>query len=140
MSILKNIFDKIFHRNDSNTSTTQSTSTQQNNTTTTPSSPAAATQSTPTSGNTAIADVDVEKILNDLAKKSGQPLNWRTSIVDLLKLLEIDSSLQARKQLAHELNFSGDTNDSASMNIWLHKQVMNSLAANGGKVPPELKD
>ena len=67
-------------------------------------------------------------------------LNWRTSIVDLLKLLSLDSSLDSRKELAKELNYSGDTSDSASMNIWLHRQVMNKLAANGGKVPADLKD
>jgi hypothetical protein len=85
-------------------------------------------------------EVDVEQILNNMSQASGQTLNWRTSIVDLLKLLGLDSSLQARKELASELGYSGDTNDSASMNIWLHRQVMNKLAANGGKVPADLKD
>ena len=66
-------------------------------------------------------------------------LNWRTSIVDLMKALDIDSSLPARKDLAKELGYSGDMNDSASMNVWLHKQVMSKLAANGGKLPPEIK-
>jgi hypothetical protein len=84
--------------------------------------------------------VDVEAILNNMQQQSGQQLNWRTSIVDLLKLLNLDSSLQARKELAAELHYSGDTNDSASMNIWLHKQVMKKLAENGGKVPADLKD
>ena len=84
--------------------------------------------------------VDVEAVLNGMQQQSGQQLNWRTSIVDLLKLLGLDSSLQARKELAAELNYTGDTNDSASMNIWLHRQVMNKLAANGGKVPADLKD
>ena len=84
------------------------------------------------------APVDVEANLTELAK--GHDLNWRTSIVDLMKLLDLDSSLSARKELAHELGYSGDTADSASMNIWLHRQVMNKLAANGGKVPADLKD
>jgi hypothetical protein len=84
--------------------------------------------------------VDVEAVLNNMQQQSGQQLNWRTSIVDLLKLLGLDSSLQARKELAAELQYTGDTNDSASMNIWLHRQVMNKLAANGGKVPADLKD
>ena len=84
--------------------------------------------------------VDVEQILNDMQKSSGQQLNWRTSIVDLLKLLGLDSSLQARKELAAELHYTGDTGDSAAMNIWLHRQVMNKLAANGGKVPADLRD
>ncbi|MDB5934091.1 MAG: hypothetical protein JWQ01_1435 [Massilia sp.] len=87
-----------------------------------------------------MAEVDVESILNNKAASAGQPLNWRSSIVDLLKLLDLDSSLQSRKELAAELNYSGDTNDSATMNIWLHRQVMNKLAANGGKVPADLKD
>jgi hypothetical protein len=84
--------------------------------------------------------VDVEKILNDKAAGRAEKLNWRTSIVDLMKLLDLDSSLAARKALAAELHFSGDTNDSAAMNIWLHRQVMNKLAQNGGKVPADLKD
>ncbi|GAA5022377.1 hypothetical protein GCM10025794_08870 [Massilia kyonggiensis] len=84
--------------------------------------------------------VDVEAVLNGMQQQSGQQLNWRTSIVDLLKLLGLDSSLQARKELAAELHYTGDTSDSASMNIWLHRQVMNKLAANGGKVPADLKD
>jgi hypothetical protein len=88
----------------------------------------------------AMPQVDVEAVLNNMQQQSGQQLNWRTSIVDLLKLLGLDSSLQARKELAAELNYTGDTNDSASMNIWLHRQVMNKLAANGGKVPADLKD
>ncbi|RSZ56067.1 DUF3597 domain-containing protein [Massilia atriviolacea] len=82
--------------------------------------------------------VDVEAILSGMPQ--SQNLNWRTSIVDLLKLLNLDSSLQSRKELASELDYKGDTGDSASMNIWLHRQVMNKLAANGGKVPADLKD
>ena len=84
--------------------------------------------------------VDVEAVLTQLAAQKGQTLNWRTSIVDLMKLLDLDSSLAERKELARELGYSGDMNDSASMNIWLHKQVMRKLADNGGKVPAELKD
>ncbi len=87
-----------------------------------------------------VSEVDVEAILSAKAQQAGQPLNWRSSIVDLLKLLDLDSSLQSRKELAQELHYSGDTGDSATMNIWLHRQVMNKLAENGGKVPAELKD
>jgi hypothetical protein len=83
--------------------------------------------------------VDVEAILTDLASRNPQRLNWRTSIVDLMKLLNLDSSLNARKELARELHYTGDMTDSASMNTWLHKQVMQKLAANGGKVPDDLK-
>ena len=88
---------------------------------------------------TPMADVDVEQILNERAQKSPEKLNWTTSIVVLMKLLGLDSSLAARKELAKELNYTGDTNDSAAMNTWLHRQVMNKVAANGGKVPAELK-
>jgi hypothetical protein len=83
--------------------------------------------------------VDVAAIVDKAAAATGEKLEWRTSIVDLMKALNIDSSLTARKELAKELGYTGDTNDSASMNIWLHKQVMAKLAANGGKLPPEIK-
>jgi 3-oxoacyl-ACP reductase-like protein len=83
--------------------------------------------------------VDVAAIVDKLVAAQKERLEWRTSIVDLLKALDIDSSLAARKDLAKELGYSGDTNDSASMNVWLHKQVMSKLAANGGKLPPEIK-
>jgi Domain of unknown function (DUF3597) len=87
----------------------------------------------------AAAPVDVSAIMDNLAGRSSERLDWRRSIVDLMKLLNLDSSLAARKELAQELNYAGDTNDSASMNIWLHKQVMIKLAENGGKVPDELR-
>ncbi|MCC8979099.1 DUF3597 domain-containing protein [Bradyrhizobium acaciae] len=83
--------------------------------------------------------VDVAPILDKAVAAKGEKLEWRTSIVDLMKALDIDSSLTARKELAKELGYTGDTNDSASMNIWLHKQVMTKLAANGGKLPPDIK-
>jgi len=85
------------------------------------------------------APVDVAAVLDGLAKQNKQKLPWRTSIVDLMKLLDLDSSSTARKNLAEELHYSGDTKDSAKMNIWLHKQVMIKLAENGGKVPDDLK-
>jgi hypothetical protein len=83
--------------------------------------------------------VDVAPILDKAVAAKGEKLEWRTSIVDLMKALDIDSSFSARKELAKELGYTGDSNDSASMNIWLHKQVMTKLAANGGKLPPEIK-
>ena len=83
--------------------------------------------------------VDVAPILDKAVKAKGEKLEWRTSIVDLMKALDIDSSFSARKELAKELGYTGDSNDSASMNIWLHKQVMTKLAANGGKLPPDIK-
>ena len=73
-------------------------------------------------------------------KQSGQTLNWRTSIVDTLKALGLDSDIAARKELAKELNYTGDTGDSATMNVWLQKAVMKKLSENGGKVPADLMD
>ena len=106
-----------------------------------PSSGGSAPASTATGGGTASGgQVDVEEVLNGMAAKNAQQLNWRTSIVDLMKLLDIDSSLQARKSLADELHYTGDKEDSATMNVWLHKQVIKKLEENGGKVPADLKD
>jgi hypothetical protein len=93
-----------------------------------PSAPAAPAQS-----------VDVAAILDKAVAAKGEKLAWRTSIVDLMKALNIDSSFSARKELATELGYTGDSNDSATMNIWLHKQVMAKLAANGGKLPSDVK-
>jgi len=122
MSILRSILNKIFPGNR-------------------PAAPAAPASGTSSPVSTPGAPVvDVAEVLNELAKKSPEKLNWRTSIVDLMKLLGLDSSLSARKTLAQELHYTGDMNDSTSMNIWLHKQVMKKLAENGGKVPADLKN
>ena len=102
------------------------------------SSPTLAPGATPASA-PAAQTVDVAAIVDKAAAASGEKLAWRTSIVDLMKTLKLDSSLTARKQLAKELNYTGDTNDSATMNVWLHKQVMAKLAANGGKLPADIK-
>lgn len=83
----------------------------------------------------AAVSVDVDAVLAGLAAKAGQPLNWKESIVDLLKLLGMDSSLEARRQLATELHYSGDQHDSAAMNVWLIKEVRKKLTENGGKLP-----
>jgi Domain of unknown function (DUF3597) len=104
----------------------------------TPARPTAAPSTAPAAP--AMAEVDVQAVLQAMAAKNSQKLNWRTSIVDLMKLLEIDSSLENRKELAKELGYKEDTTDSARMNIWLHKRVMQELARNGGKVPAELTD
>ena len=112
---------------------------------TAPAAPApggSAPSSAPAAGSSAAPaqTVDVAAIVDKAAAAhKGEKLEWRTSIVDLMKALDIDSSLAARKDLARELSYSGDMNDSASMNVWLHKQVMSKLAANGGKLPPEIK-
>lgn len=100
-----------------------------------PDAPASSASAAPAGG----AQVDVTQVLDGMAAKAGQKLNWKVSIVDLMKLLGMDSGLGARKELAHELGYTGDTNDSASMNIWLHKQVMAKFAAAGGKLPPDLQ-
>lgn len=101
---------------------------------------AAPAAAAPASATASLSQVDLEAVMTERAAKAGQTLNWRTSIVDLMKLLDIDSSLGARKELATELGYSGDTNDSAAMNVWLHKEVMRKIAENGGTVPADLKD
>ena len=98
------------------------------------SAPAAAAVATPA------ASVDVAARLDEMKAASRQTLNWRESIVDLMKLVGIDSDITNRRALAHELGYTGDLNDSATMNVWLHKQVMEKLAENGGKVPANLLD
>jgi 3-oxoacyl-ACP reductase-like protein len=144
MGILGNIFSKIFpSAHAANANANAGAAPAPASTTpagTAATAPAAASGATSAQSPQAISAVDVEQILDGLASKATQKLNWKTSIVDLLKLLDLDSSLGARKQLAAELNFTGDTSDSATMNVWLHRQVMNKLAANGGKVPADLKD
>lgn len=84
--------------------------------------------------------VDVAANLDAMAASNNEKLDWKHSIVDLMKLVGMDSSMTARKELADELGYKGDKNDSATMNIWLHKEVMKKLAANGGKVPADLLD
>jgi hypothetical protein len=103
-----------------------------------PSAGAAAAASTATAA--PAQPVDVEAVVSGMAAKKKEKLDWRKSIVDLMKVLDLDSSLSARKELAQELGYSGKLDGSAEMNIWLHKQVMKKLAENGGKVPADLKD
>ncbi len=98
--------------------------------------PGAATGTAPATPQQA---VDVAAVLDGLKAQAGQELNWKTSIVDLMKLLSMDSSLAARKELAKELHYTGDTDDSAMMNVWLHKQIMTKLAEHGGKLPDDIK-
>ena len=101
--------------------------------------PAGATVSAPAP--TSTAPVDVVQSLDDMAAAKGNSdLNYKTSIVDLMKLLGLDSSLDSRKELATELGYTGNKDGSAEMNIWLHKEVMRQLAANGGKVPASMTD
>ena len=100
----------------------------------------AAPSITPTAGAGAQQSVDVEAVVSGFAAKKKEKLDWRHSIVDLMKVLDLDSSLEARKELATELGYSGKLDGSAEMNLWLHKQVMKKLAEIGGKVPADLKD
>ena len=91
-----------------------------------------------TAGVATASSVDVAAILDRMAASNNEKLDWKHSIVDLMKLLDMDSSLAERKELARDLNYTGDTNDSATMNMWLHKEVMRKLAENGGNVPADL--
>ena len=135
MSIFGNIMSKIFGRGSAEAA---------------PAAPApagggassapAGAPASPSGGSSSGQGVDVEAVLKGMATQSKQKLDYRHSIVDLMKLLDLDSSLAARKELAKELHYTGDTNDSAAMNVWLHKQVMRKLAENGGKVPDDLKN
>lgn len=136
MSMFGTIMSKIFGHSASATSApaaAQATATPGSAPTDTTVQQPAATAATPAQ------TVDVGAVLAGMAAQSGQPSNYKTSIVDLMKLLGLDSSLEARTTLAHELNYSGNTQDSAAMNIWLHKEVMTKLEQNGGIVPAELK-
>ena len=128
MSILGDIVSRIFRHSASPASAAPAGSPQSK-----PASPQAAPPATPGS------PVDVAAIMDKLAAQSKEKLDWRKSIVDLMKLLKLDSSIAARKRLAEELHYTGNLKDSASMNVWLHKQVMIKLAENGGKVPNELR-
>ena len=131
MSIFSSIMSKIFHHPQAQKSAPAAPQP----------APAAAAPHTdaPPAPPEPMAAVDVEAVLTVMAQNDPQTLDWRHSIVDLMKLLSIDPSLAARKELAGELGYTGDTNDSAAMNIWLHKAVMDKLAANGGLVPDSLR-
>lgn len=143
MSIFKDILNKLLGKaKPASTTTTTATAG-----TPAPSSPTAAPAGGTSQGSPAgaaaakpapLSGVDVEAIMDRLVTESGQALVWRTSIVDTMKALGVDSSLEHRKELARELHYTGDMNDSAAMNIWLHKRLMEELAANGGKLPKEL--
>jgi hypothetical protein len=99
---------------------------------------ASAAPAMPAAAAASASSVDVAAVLDKLAAKNSEKLDWKHSIVDLMKLVGMESSLSARKELAHDLHYNGDMNDSATMNIWLHKEVMQKLAANGAKVPQDL--
>lgn len=106
----------------------------------TPAAPAPAAPAPASTPAAASAPFDVGPALDAAVKKSGQKLDWKHSIVDLMKALGMDASLSERKELAAELGYTGDTGDSAKMNMWLHKALMKKLSENGGKVPADLLD
>jgi hypothetical protein len=136
MSILGNIFDKILgkHAGPSQTTTTPFTRPVQSH----PAAAPAPAATAPTPAPEHLQQVDVAALLDGMAKGNAQKLDWRHSIVDMMKLLGMDSGLAERKALAQELGYTADTSDTAKMNLWLHEQVLHKLADNGGKVPAEL--
>ena len=147
MGLLSNLISKIFSYAPTTPTAAASAPAAQPAVTTQPTAatapavstpPAAAPTPMPSAPKPAPPVVDIALVMEGLAAKNPEKLDWKRSIVDLMKLVGMDSSLSARKELATELHYTGDMNDSASMNIWLHKEVLKKLAENGGKVPPEL--
>lgn len=140
------IFDKIKHAifGEAKAAEPVAASPQKTEPAQAPASPSAAPSPTPAAApaqsKPATATVDIVPLLDAAVKKSGQKLDWRRSIVDLMKAVGMDASLAERKELAAELGYTGDTNDSAKMNMWLHKALMKRLSENGGKVPADLLD
>jgi len=132
MSVLGNIMGAIFGHGSAQASPSPTAA---------PAAPKVQASPSPTAAPAApkTQTVDVAAIVDKAAASKGEKLAWRTSIVDLMKALGLDSSLAARKELAKELHYTGNTNDSAAMNVWLHKQVMSKLAENGGKLPADIK-
>ena len=137
MGMFTDLMHKIFHPSAQPASGAPSAATGGESAEAQPTQPGAS-GGTPTPTAQPTSSVDVAAILDTMASESKQKLDWRHSIVDLMKLVGMDSSLKARRELAADLNYSGDTNDTATMNIWLHKEVMKKLAENGGKVPGDL--
>lgn len=134
MSIFGTLMSKIFHHGQADTPAAAPAPTVN-----TPSQ-APAVAGAPQAAPVAAQSVDVEGILEAMAAQYPHEVNWRYSIVDLMAMLGMDNSLSQRKELAQELGYTGDMNDSATMNVWLHKQVMKKLAENGGQVPASLMD
>ena len=137
MGLLSNLMSKIFSHAATATPVSGSPSAAQPGAAT-PTAPAVQSAPAATAPAAPLQTVDIAAILNGLAAKNPEKLDWKRSIVDLMKLVGMDSSFGARKQLATELHYTGDPNDSAAMNVWLQKQVLIKLSENGGKVPAEL--
>ena len=139
MSVFESIRNAIFGRSASAASAPAAAATAAPQPIPTPSTAFGQPAAQPSAPPATPQPVDVEAILSGLAAKNPQRLNWQQSIVDLMKLLGLDSSLQNRTALAKELGYTGDTANSAAMNIWLQKEVMTKLAESGGKVPQSLR-
>ena len=137
MSILGKIFGRIFPHANAGQAPASPQATAPTPAGAAPQQPQAAPQQAPTA---TVERVDIEKVLDGMAAANSQKLNWRTSIVDLMKLVGMESTLQERRELADELGYRGDKQDTAAMNMWLHKAVMKKLEENGGKVPANLLD
>lgn len=133
MGLFKNLMYKIFHATGNAEAPPDARKPGESSAT---AKPAGGAQ--PGAGATPQGPVDIAAVLDKMAAANHEKLDWRHSIVDLMKLVGMDSSLAERKELAADLKYTGDTNDSATMNMWLHKEVMHKLAENGGKVPAEL--
>jgi len=133
MGLFNSLMSKIFGH---------ATPTATTGTSAAPTTPAQPPATATAAATTAVAPpppvVDVAAVLNALAAKNPEKLDWKRSIVDLMKLVGMDSSLSARKELARDLDYTGDMNDSSSMNVWLHQEVLRKLSENGGKVPQDL--
>ena len=136
MSIFGTIISKIFGKANPDSAAVATVAAEP----TDASTPVAAVSATPSASPavTPLSGVDVAAVMDRFVVESGQHLDWRVSIVDLMKALGLDSSLDHRKQLAAEFGYTGNSGDSASMNIWLHKEVLKALAANGGILPANL--
>lgn len=137
MSILTDIFHKIFPNDhpvfsQSSTTTASSSSQQQ-------AQQSDASSSIHVIPSIVMGELDIEAILDKKAQEKDQSLNWQTSITDLLQLLELDSNFESRKELAHELHYVGDMGDSVAFDNWLLHHLMSKLAINGGKVPEDLR-
>lgn len=135
MSIFGTIMSKIFHHDPAAAASPTASTTAA---TATPAATDATSEAAAAAPDPAMPAVDVEEMLNSIAAQYSHPVNWRYSIVDLMAILGIDNSLAQRKALAGELGYTGDMNDTATMNTWLHKEVMRKLAENGGRVPADL--
>jgi len=146
MKLFNTIMSKIFGHSSASASATAAPTAAQNAPQTGSASAGASAQAAaPSAANAGASSpqqpsVDVNAVLTEMASKNSEKLDWKKSIVDLMKLVGMDSSLASRKELATELGYTGDQGDSATMNVWLHKQVLKKLAENGGKVPQNLLD